>query len=296
MTLLAALATGAAVYLAIGLLNGAGPDLRRSRSARPQVSPGQVWLQQAGAPLTPRQFWAGSASIGVAVLLGVAALTATPSVAVVPAVAAAALPRLVYARQRARRLRAVQEAWPDALRELIGGIAAGMSLPQALGGLARSGPPAIQEAFARFPALVRTIGVTPALELIAEELADPTSDRVIEVLILAHERGGRIVVEVLRDLADATTEDLRITEQIATEALEQKINGRAVFVLPWLVLLLLTAQPGHFRDFYQSPAGLLVVLVAGALSLAGIAILGRLATEPVEERVLGGAAPARGER
>jgi Flp pilus assembly protein TadB len=75
-------------------------------------------------------------------------------------------------------------------------------------------------------------------------------------------------------------------EQIATDALEQKINARAVFVLPWLVLLLLTARPGHFRDFYQSSGGLLVVAVAGVASLLGVLVLGRLARDPVEERVL----------
>ncbi len=38
----------------------------------------------------------------------------------------------------------------------------------------------------------------PALELVKEELADPTSDRVIEVLLLAHERGGPIVRHIWR--------------------------------------------------------------------------------------------------
>jgi tight adherence protein B len=293
VTLLAALASGVAVYLAVGVATGTAPELRRTPRARSQVSAGQLWLVQAGAALTPRQFWAGSAAIGLVVLVALGLLTATPAVAVAPAVAAAALPRLVYARRRARRLRAVAEAWPDALRELVALIAAGMALPQALTALARTGPAAIREAFDRFPVLARTIGVVPALELVKEELADPTSDRVIEVLILAHERGGRIVADLLRDLAAATTEDLRTTEQIATEALEQRLNGRVVFVLPWLVLLLLTARPGHFRDFYQSSAGLLVVLVAAALSLLGVVVLGRLGSEPVEQRVLGGAAAAR---
>ncbi|MDQ3700003.1 MAG: hypothetical protein M3442_03670 [Chloroflexota bacterium] len=108
------------------------------------------------------------------------------------------------------------------------------------------------------------------------------------MLILAHERGGRIVSEVLRDLADATVQDIRTSEEIATSGLEQRINGRAVFVLPWTVLLLLTARPGDFRTFYRSPGGLLVVAVAAALSMLGVWLLGRLGREPLEERVFGG--------
>lgn len=292
MTVLAALATGFAVYLAFGLATGRSPQLRlRHPRTRPEVSAGQQWLVQAGAHLTPRQFWVGSAVLGIAAFAVLALATATPAVAVVPGVVAACLPRLVYARRRAQRLRAVQAAWPDALREVVSGITAGMSLPQALSGLARSGPEVIREAFGRFPVLVRVVGVVPALEVLKAELADPTSDRVIEVLILAHERGGRIVADVLRDLADATAADVRTGEEIATESLEQKINARAVFVLPWLVLLLLTARPGHFRDFYQSAPGLLVVGLAGLASLAGVLLIGRLARDPVEERVLTRTAP-----
>ena len=88
------------------------------------------------------------------------------------------------------------------------------------------------------------LGTGPALELVKEELADPTSDRVLEVLILAHERGGAIVREILDDLVDATTRDLKLLDELETEGLEMRINARAVVVLPWLVLVALTARPG----------------------------------------------------
>ena len=34
-----------------------------------------------------------------------------------------------------------------------------------------------------------------------------------------------------------------------------RINARAVMVLPWCVLVALTARPGAFRTFYQSSGG-----------------------------------------
>ncbi len=165
-----------------------------------------------------------------------------------------------------------------------------MSLNQAVAALATGGPQALRDAFARYPTLSRMIGVVPALEVVKEELADPTSDRIIEVLILAHEKGGHILSDILRDLAEATTRDVRALEEIATEALEQKINARAVFVLPWVVLLVLTLKPGPFRDFYRSTGGVLVVLAGAALSLFGLWLVSRLSREQVERRVLGAAA------
>jgi Flp pilus assembly protein TadB len=113
---------------------------------------------------------------------------------------------------------------------------------------------------------------------------------VIEVLVLAHERGGQIVRDILEDLVAATTRDLKLLEEVETEGLEMKINARAVLVLPWLVLLALTVREGPFRDFYRSAGGLLVVLVAGALSAVGGFLIARLARTRAEQRVFGSSA------
>lgn len=288
MTLLAVSASAVAAFFVAGYVVGTPPriGLPRRHQERRTASAGQQWLTQAGVALTPRQFWTGSTVIGLLAYLGVLGITATPVVALAPAVTVALLPRWALARQRSRRLREVQEAWPDGLRQLRAAIATGRSLPQAVAGLAADGPIPLRKAFARFPVLLRMIGMVPALETIKAELADPTSDRVIEVLVLAHERGGRTVGDILHDLADATTTDVATLEQIETDALEQKINARAVFALPWLVLLMLCSRPGHFRDFYASGQGLVVVAIGGALSLLGMWLVGRLAREPVEPRVL----------
>lgn len=286
MRLAAVLATAVAAYFAVGFATGCAPVLRRSAGAGRRSGGARLWLVQAGVALSPVQFWAGSFVVGLAAFVVLSAATATPAVVVVPAAAIGLLPRAYFARRRAQRLREVAEAWPDGLRDLLTAVSAGMSLSQALTRMAEAGPPALQRAFARFPLLVRMLGVVPALEVVKAELADPTSDRVIEVLILAHERGGRIVGEILRDLADATAEDLKTGEEIATAVLEQKINARSVFVLPWVVLATLTARAGHFRDFYQSAGGLLVVAVAALLSLFGMWLLSRLDRDPAEERVL----------
>ncbi len=290
MTLVAALSTGCFVYLLAGAVTGHLPRFETPRRARPAVSAQQTWLIQAGVDLTPRQFWTTSVGAGALAFVVFVAVTGVPLVALMPALVVAVLPRAYFARRRLQRLAEVQQAWPDAIRDLVASIASGMSLPKAVEALTRSGPPAIREAFAAYPLLARTLGVVPALEVIKEELADPTSDRIIEVLILAYERGGAIVIRILQDLGEATTRDLWALEEIRTEALEQKINARAVFALPWFVLVALTARAGMFREFYQSPGGALVILIGAAMSLVGIAVVRRLSRDPDEPRVMGGSA------
>ena len=48
--------------------------------------------------------------------------------------------------------------------------------------------------------------------------------------------------EILEDLVVATTKDLKVLDEIDTEGLEMRINARAVLVLPWFVLVALTAR------------------------------------------------------
>jgi tight adherence protein B len=294
MIALAAVASAVAIGTAIGLVMGVVPRRRSAAVAASQVDPRQQWLIQAGLDITPRQFRLVSIGIGLLAFLLVLLLTGLVSVAVVAAALVVALPRAFYARRRMLRLSEVQKSWPDGLRDLVASITAGMSLQRAVENVALTGPLPLRVAFARFPYLARTLGMVPALEVVKEELADPTSDRIIEVLILAHQRGGAIVPEILRDLADATVRDVWTIEEIETQSLEQKINARAVFVIPWLILIAITARPGPFRDFYASGGGVIVVVFCGVLSGFGMLLVSKLGAEPDEPRVFGGAARAGG--
>jgi tight adherence protein B len=294
VSVLAACGIGVFCVLLAGAFMGTMPDLTLPRRGfAPRRATHRLWLQQAGAGLTPLRFWGGSAAAAFVALLALVALTGSSLVAAVPAIAVGLLPRAYYSRRRRLRMREVQAAWPDGLRDIGASIAAGRSLTQAVNSLAASGPTALRQTFARFPELARMLGTGPALEIVKEELADPTSDRVIEILLLANERGGPIVRDILDDLVDATTRDLKLLDAIETEGLEMRINARAVVVLPWLVLVALTARPGPFRDFYRSTGGFLTLLVAAVLTVLGMFMLGRLARDEDEERVFGAPAASR---
>ena len=237
MTLLAALSIGVCCALVAARLVGQPVEFRRWPHAPRRGPSPQLWLHQAGIRVTPRQFVMGSAAVGVVAFAATYFLTGAALVAVVPACAAASIPRAYFGRRRIVRLRELQAAWPDGLRDVVASVAAGRSLSHALTTLAETGPPALRDAFGRFPLLARMLGTVPALEIVKSDLADPTSDRVIEVLILAQERGGPIVRRILEDLVVATTKDLKVLDEIESEGLEMKINARAVLVMPWLVLV-----------------------------------------------------------
>ena len=230
MMLLAPVLTGLFFALLVGEITGYGPRFEFRKLRRAEKSRSQTWLIQAGVDLNPRQFWMASAAAAVLAFVFFLAITGVPLIAIMPALLVGLLPRAFFARRRSRRDWRSRCSKPRASR--------------AAGTPNKSAPleKVIREAFGTYPLLARTLGVLPALEVIKEELADPTSDRVIEVLILAYQRGGSIVPRILQDLGEATTRDLWAIEEIRTEALEQKINARVVFALPWFVLVALTAR------------------------------------------------------
>jgi len=284
MRLTASALAAVTAALLVGWLMGAWPPPRKLRPAGP---PRGEWLVQAGVGVGLVPFWLAVGIVGAMAFLIVWTFSGLLVVSFPAALVALFLPKVWFMRRRAQRMLRLQAAWPDGLRDVVASISSGMSLGRALEQLALTGPEPLRQAFSRFSSLSRAVGVIPALEAIKVEMAHPTSDRIIEVMIVAHERGGPIVVSILRDLTEATTKDMWAGEEIATLALEQKINARVVFVIPWVMLAFITTRPGPFRDFYASAAGILVVAIGGAASLFGMWLASRLGTEPDEPRVFG---------
>ena len=287
MHLLAALAAGLTVYLAAATALGVRPGvLRRSRSAPSVRGRAATWLAQAGVSLSPGRFVAvcalGGLVVGIAVglLLGVAPLGAVAGVAVAWA------PVTVLSKRRAVAVRSRTEAWPDALRDLAGHLRSATSVHGAMVELGRSGPLPLREPFTRYAALSQALDPAAALDVVRSELADPVSDRVVEVLLVALDQGSSIVIDVLGEMAVATTADLRLLEEITTAQLETKVEAWSATALPFVVLALLCVSTPGYRDFYSSAAGWVVVGVGLGLCAVGLVAITRLGRIPEERRVL----------
>ncbi len=290
MRVLAGLCSGVAVYLLVAYLTGHGPTVRLRSSPTAQVTQRQLWLIQAGTDLTPRQFRAGSAAAGMVAFAVFLAFTGAWWIALVPGTGVFLWPRAHYARRRANRLAALPRSWPDGLRDVVAHVKSGATLSTAIEDLALRGPEALRMAFARFPVQARMLGVVPALEIVKEELADPTSDKVIEVLILAHHHGGDLIEDVLRDLIETTSADLATLETIRTADFEQKLESWVIVAAPWVLLVFLATIPEAYVRFYQSSAGRFVVLFGAIWAAAGFLMMRWIAKQREEPRVLGGAA------
>jgi tight adherence protein B len=85
---------------------------------------------------------------GLAAGLAVLALSRSPWLGLAFAGLAAWLPLGALRARRRRRLQELREVWPDAIDNLASGVRAGLSLPEAVAGLADRGPEALRAPFA----------------------------------------------------------------------------------------------------------------------------------------------------
>lgn len=285
MSGLAALSTGVLVVLLVGLLSGGLPTLQRTTGPR-GPSRLAVQLQQAGVGWTLLQVRVATAVGAVLTMVVVAAVTGIPAMAVVPGVLVLAAPQALLRRRALARVRAVREAWPDALAMIGGSVRSGRPLSHAVVDVSLDGPVALRGPMAGLAARIQTVGMVPALQAVADAVGDPVTDRVVEVLCLAHAEGGRIVTDVVADLAMSIGAEVQAGEEIDTLSLEGKLNARLVFALPWVVLVVLTARPGPFAEFYAGPGGAIVIGIGAVVSLLGVTLVSRLSRVPDEPRVL----------
>ncbi|MFB7251735.1 type II secretion system F family protein [Microbacterium sp. NPDC056234] len=271
--------------LAAGLLLCASPWLWPVRDRAVERTP------RAGA-LTSLLEEAGLGSIRsrtlIMVMLALAAATAAvvwlltglAALAVIAALAAAAAP-VTYLRGRRLRLRkARRQLWPDVCDLLIAAIRVGLSLPDAVAGLAESAPQAVRPAFAVFARDLRATGrFESSLDRLKTALADPIADRIIETLRMARQVGGTDLTGVLRALSSSVREDAALRGEV--EARQSWIHGAAVLgvVAPWVILGLLVMRPEGV-DAYGTAEGVLVIIAGAAVSVLAFRIMvrvGRLA-------------------
>lgn len=286
MRLLAALCSAAAVWLAGEALAGRGVRLSR-RPSRSRRSSRQVWLSQAGAAVTPGQFWTVSAALAAASFGLLYSVDQTLVVAALPSVGAGMAPYVYWSAQRRRRSASRFEAWPDALRHVVGRLQAGIAtLHEALEELSASGPAPLRPAMARYVRLASRIGQRQALEVVRNELADPISDPVLLIFEMAVEEGTEEVLRILAALADQIQGDLQLAERVRTLQTQSRVATWAIFVLPYLLLVFLCATEGLYHHYYSTEQGLVVVLVGLGLSLVGLGIARRLSRPiPTTQRV-----------
>ncbi|MCW2547327.1 MAG: Type secretion system domain protein [Mycobacterium sp.] len=279
--------------LFVGLMLGIGLFLclisgRAPASRRPGIAlRASALLEEAGvASLRPLHILALTTGAGILAAAVVLGLSSTKSVALVFGLFGASIPWVLLRRRVLQRQKERRELWPYVIDDLGSGIRAGLSLPEAVAGVAERGPEPLRPAFATFASEYRLSGsFATSLARLGDELADPVADRVIEALLLARDVGGTDVGRLMRGLGQALREDARSRGEIEAKQTWTVNGARLAVAAPWVVLLLLATHGGSIR-VYDKPGGMVVLGVGAALSVLAYALMRRIGRLPSERRAV----------
>jgi tight adherence protein B len=171
-------------------------------------------------------------------------------------------------------------------------VRAGDTLPAAVALVAERGPAPLRHAFRALVADHRVSGdFVGALQRLGAAMADPTADRVVATLVIAHRVGGRELGHVLRTLGGFLREDLTVRKEVVARQSWTLVAAKVAAAAPWLVLLLVASRPQGARA-YDSLTGM-VVLIGGAIAtVVGYRLMVALGRLPEEPRVLAHASAA----
>lgn len=281
--LLLSVALGAAVYLVYDGLT----DPRPRRLGSPRLRRVEEFLARAGLEdVTPRDFVLFS--LGAGLVGGVLAqlVLGWGVVSLLAAGLGLVAPFLYYLRRHDQRSAAVQAALADAIAQLRDGIRTGLSVQEALVGLARSGPEALRPEFARLVREMSLLGFEEAVAGMRDRLADPVFDTCATALLLNDRVGGRNVSAVLDQLAKATRAELRSQEEQRAHQARTVLSARTIAAIPLVVLVAIRqVSPGYLAVFDDwSGQALLASCVASiAIGYAAMLWVARL---PGARRVL----------
>jgi tight adherence protein B len=279
----------------VGLGLGCGLLLVWSAFALPRAPKTPTGTSGRVAPLLARAGLAGipvrgfvvlCVACGLLVFLVLLVVSGTPPVALAFGSMAAWLPVAIVSGRARRRQRELADVWPEAVDNLASAVRAGLSLPEALAGLATRGPDALRPAFRAFASDYQTTGrFSDSLDRLKEALADPVGDRVVEGLRVAREVGGGELGRLLRNLSSYLRDDQRTRSELESRQAWTVNGARLAVAAPWLVLFMLCFQPDVIGR-YSSPGGVLVLAGGAASCLVAYRLMLRVGRLPVERRVL----------
>lgn len=232
-------------------------------------------------------FAPGSAAASCAAGAAGAVVTGWPVAGIMTGVAAYALPRLLRQMSGASSIATLEAiaTWTELVQ---GTLAASAGLGQAIVATAELSPAPIRGATRQLASQLQA-GVEPRVALLrfADEVGDPSADRVVCALLLAFTERAQRLGELLSALGESTREEVALRLRVETSRASVRSGVRTVVVFSVAFAAVLALLARSYLAPYGSPVGQLVLVVVGALYAAGLTLMVTLARPPRPIRLLG---------
>lgn len=177
---------------------------------------------------------------------------------------------------------------PELIDHLISGIQSGLSLNEVLVNLHQRGPKVTQPFFLEFhEELITGESFEEAIAGLQRNFGVRAADQLFESLIFAKSLGGSDLLSVLRQLGDFIRQDIALRREIQAKQGWIKNSAHLSAIAPWILLLLLAAQPSTSQAF-STPQGALILSFGVVMTALAYLWMGKLSQLPSAKRVFGG--------
>ena len=214
-------------------------------------------------------------------------VTGWPAAVPIAGVAIVGLPRLLRQTSNSAAITRIEAiaTWTEMLQ---GTLTASAGLGQAIMATAPLAPLPIRAATVRLSARLEAGAQSrEALLQFADELDDPSADRVVCALLLATAARAQRLGDLLASLADSTRDEVALRLRIETSRASVRSGVRTVLVfsVSFAVGLAVLARP--YLAPFETVQGQLVLSAVGALYAVGLTLMVSLARAPAPVRLLG---------
>jgi tight adherence protein B len=261
------------------------------------------WRSDEGRPTTRRWKTTGSTAAGrrdvpllvASVVGGALAFLATgwPVAFPIAGVAIYGLPKLFGRTSGSSEITKIEAiaSWTEMLQ---GTLSASAGLGQAIIATAPLAPVPIRDPATRLAARL-TSGMQPrdALLQFADELRDPSADRVVCALVMAAASRAQRLGDLLSALADSTRDEVALRLRIETSRASVRSGVRTVLVFSVGFAVALVVLAHTYLAPFGSSQGQLVLAFVGALYAVGLTSMVSLSRPPAPVRLLGSEVVAR---
>ena len=257
--------------------------LNRLLSRQDFVRRQRLDLVRAGIALKPTQFFLLrlAAALIVALLARIVAGSLAwwlQSVAmIVGGVAGYLLLRPYLTFRQGRRVATFEKHFGDALDVMVGALESGSSLSSAIELVSREMPPPLSVEFAR---VLRDAGLGLSYEDAFKGLHERVPSEDVGMLVSAVSiqfRVGGNLAQVLKTLGETVRDRERIRGEIRTLTAQQKITGRLISGIPFvLVGVLMLINPDYMRHLFDPGLPRLLAAIAALMVGAGNLVLRRV--------------------
>ena len=197
------------------------------------------------------------------------------------------LSKIATKRGNSKKIEKISAVLPEIIDHIISGIQSGLSLSETLSNLSERGPGESQRFFETFRNnLTSGKSFEQSITILQNEMQLRAADQLFESLIFAKNLGGSELLSMLRQLGDFTRQDLSLRREIAAKQDWIRNSAHLSAAAPWILLLLLAAQPSTAAAF-NTPQGAMVLGFGAGMTALAYLWMGKLSSLPEPRRIFG---------